>query len=881
MLKTKFKLHNIWLILLFTVLSLNITLAQSVNNEAEFLELYKNGTGNVDIELENDIVLNENLESPSGDSVTIYGNDRIIDGSGHSGIVLEKNQTLDLEKVQMQNFRSENGGGIYNNSSGKIKNFDGKFLNNFSKADGGVMFNSSEIDNISGEFKDNCADINGGVIYNNIGGEIKNISGRFENNHAEQSSGGAIFNVGVIDNIDADFENNYTTTDGGGALTNWGDIDSIKGNFKGNRANSSGGAIYNIRTIKNINANFFGNTSEDSIYGMGGGGAIYNNGTIEKLSGRFENNSSKTFGGAIHNIFGTINIVSDENETLFNQNTDSSGSNAIYNEGGVINFNAGDYDIIINDAISGSKLFGDSTININPENENFPNTGKIVITDNVSQNDVNMYNGTLKLDSVTKNDIEYYGNFDESVNFNYYGGTIDVQDGHTRNTNLGNLTLHSDLYLKIDGNCQNHNSDTITADSFTSNDYKIDITDINILEPATEKELEFCPVGGDCTESTKQSLLDSIEYKGEEIIETPIFKYETFYDADKGVIVLRRIADPEPTPGPSPEPEFDKYNPAIFTSAVASQLGGYLMQLNSYNQAFDNMDMYMIMPLAQRKTMQLQNKYAYSGANPTYQQLYSQYSNKSIWLRPYSIFENVPLKNGTKVSNVAYGTFLGGESELIKLKKGWDLIWGAYLGYNGSHQTYGRVGIYQNGATLGTVAGVYKGNFFSGLTVNAGANGCEANNMYGKENFGMFMTGIASKTAYNFEIGEGRFIIQPNYLMSYTFVNTFDYTNAAGVRIRTKPLNAIQISPGIKLIWNLNNGWQPYLGVNMIWNIIDKTEFKANDVSLPELSVKPFVAYGVGVRKIKDENFSAYAQAYVTNGGRNGVGLLFGCRWRL
>ena len=149
------------------------------------------------------------------------------------------------------------------------------------------------------------------------------------------------------------------------------------------------------------------------------------------------------------------------------------------------------------------------------------------------------------------------------------------------------------------------------------------------------------------------------------------------------------------------------------------------------------------------------------------------------------------------------------------------------------------------------------------------------------ENFGMLMTGIASKTGYNFEIGEGRFIIQPNYIMSYTFVNTFDYTNAAGVRISTKPLNAIQISPGVKLIWNLKNGWQPYLGVNMVWNIIDKTEFKANDISLPQLSVKPFVAYGAGVRKIKGENFSAYAQAYVTNGGRNGVGLFFGLRWRL
>ena len=83
---------------------------------------------------------------------------------------------------------------------------------------------------------------------------------------------------------------------------------------------------------------------------------------------------------------------------------------------------------------------------------------------------------------------------------------------------------------------------------------------------------------------------------------------------------------------------------------------------------------------------------------------------------------------------------------------------------------------------------------------------------------------IASKTGYNWELAKGKFIIQPNYLMSYSFVNTFNYTNAAGVRINTNPLNAIQIALGIKLMGNLKNGWQPYLGVNMVWNIIDETK---------------------------------------------------------
>ena len=52
--------------------------------------------------------------------------------------------------------------------------------------------------------------------------------------------------------------------------------------------------------------------------------------------------------------------------------------------------------------------------------------------------------------------------------------------------------------------------------------------------------------------------------------------------------------------------------------------------------------------------------------------------------------------------------------------------------------------------------------------------------------------------------------------MSYTFVNSFDYTNSAGVRISSDPLNAIQIAQGLKFIGNLKNGWQPYFSMQMV-----------------------------------------------------------------
>lgn len=89
------------------------------------------------------------------------------------------------------------------------------------------------------------------------------------------------------------------------------------------------------------------------------------------------------------------------------------------------------------------------------------------------------------------------------------------------------------------------------------------------------------------------------------------------------------------------------------------------------------------------------------------------------------------------------------------------------------------------------------------LTTGTGANGAEAQTMYGSENFAMLMAGIASKTGYNWELANGKFIIQPSAIVSYSFVNIFDYRNAAGVNVSSDPLHAIQIEPGIKFIGQL------------------------------------------------------------------------------
>jgi outer membrane autotransporter protein len=255
--------------------------------------------------------------------------------------------------------------------------------------------------------------------------------------------------------------------------------------------------------------------------------------------------------------------------------------------------------------------------------------------------------------------------------------------------------------------------------------------------------------------------------------------------------------------------------------------------------------------------------------------------NKAFWLRPYTSFENLHLKNGPRADVISYGTLIGFDTDFRKLKKGWANVGTGYIGYNGSRVTYNGTSTTMNGGLFGLTETFYKKNFWTALTLSAGASVGETHNMYGKEDFTSFLAGIASKTGYNIELKEGRYIIQPIWFMSYTFVNTFDYTNSAGVRISNDPMHTIQLNPSLRFIMNTNSKWQPYASVGMVWNLLNKTNTMANNVKLPEMRMKPYVEYGLGIQRHWKDSFCAFGQAMLRNGGRNGIALTFGFRWSL
>lgn len=326
----------------------------------------------------------------------------------------------------------------------------------------------------------------------------------------------------------------------------------------------------------------------------------------------------------------------------------------------------------------------------------------------------------------------------------------------------------------------------------------------------------------------------------------------------------------------------DRARDAFTTMPVSVQSAGYMNQLHSYDEAFFNSDSYMSLPYKVRMEYRNENKYAVKepenqyglpvknplGEGYSYQENLA--NQNSIWVRPYVSTGSVNFKHGPKVDNTMYGVYVGGDSAIKHLKKA-DFQYSAYMGYNGTHQSFGENSIYSNGGLFGVTGTWYGKKAFTSLTINAGGSNSELSTFYTTKNYPLFATGIASKTGYNFEFADGKFIMQPSFLVSYSFVTPFVNGHIAGIDIEKEPFHAVNMSPGIRFIGNLKHGWQPYAEARMVWNILGRTSYDTTFVSVPSIGIKPYAQYGVGVQKLWGERVTGFLQCMMLSGGRNEV----------
>ena len=847
-------------------------------------------------------------------------NANFINNSADDAIVGRKSATINS---LTGDFVGNTSTHLIDNYNANIKIIRGNFIGNDADA---TIYNSyystgGDIDSISGNFTGN----RGTVIYNK-NGDIGSVSGNFIGNLGTiviNSSGGAAGGANIkgnIDSISGNFINNY-----GSVVQNGGELGSISGKFIGNGGYlaSALGIIFNTGTIETISGDFINNNISSAIVASG---LISNTGTIKNIiNSSFINNSSEVtsgdgvaLGGAILST-SELNIAADNGITIFTGNkTITNGieeSNAItllgmaykfdveageqlglpeeiINAGyAFINMNTQEYSldntaslnlkaenngiIQFDDKITGGAMFEQDDVVISHDAEfayklNIAGdeTGKVILNNDVVNAKINLEKTNLYLG---KDDA-----LNQSQSLSLDSGKLSMINGTAGTMHLPEFNLRGYVDMMVDVDLANKTMDRITADTYGEVTGKLNVAGINLTSDATSESTEIL--------FADNALKNNVTYGGASELPdsgfqttafTPIYKYNVNYDpnrTDGGYFVFSG----------GPAGGADNFNPAVLSSTVASQAANQSALNEVFHYSYEHVDSFTKLPAFERYAKINANKYAmstdFNDNMPSYaEQLY----NKGVWFKPFTTFESLPLKNGPKVDAITYGSLVGFDTDFKELGNGWHSVFSGFAGYVGSSLNYSGVDSTMNGGLLGFTETFYKGNFWTAVSATAGASVGETHNMYGKEDYTSLLAGVGSKTGYNFEFKEGRFIIQPIMYLGYTFVNTFDYKNSAGVNIESDPLHTIQINPSVRFIANLKGGWQPYASVGMVWNLMNETKATANNVRLPEMSVKPYVEYGVGVQRNWADKFTAYLQAMIRNGGRNGVSLTGGFRFML
>ena len=446
--------------------------------------------------------------------------------------------------------------------------------------------------------------------------------------------------------------------------------------------------------------------------------------------------------------------------------------------------------------------------------------------------------------------------------------TINMQDGSVGSIIVnGNVNHNTDVNMVFDYDPRGDAMDQIVAGSYNG-DSQIIITGINFVNSPDNYTftIDGTQLIADAATGSGVANLGDSQF----MANTALGKYLVTTTSGGGGVINGSL---------------QSVNPQMYRGQVAT-VAQYANQLAFNNLLFDHAAI-VSGQFGSSSDDEIANRYA--AANPLFGPY--QYSKKDggLWFKAYGNFENISMTKGLHVDNNAYGAILGADLPVVQLKDGWKLIPTAYVAYNGGHQNYDFVSMYQNGGQIGAMATAYKGNFFTSLLAYGGgyANEMNVRNMgYGAtglaDNTGNWFAGVASKSAYNFHLPKN-FIIQPTAMVAYNIFGNQNYGSTFGGNLSMNSgfLNGINVAPGVNVIWNKKT-FSIYGTAQMVFNIMGGVDGQAGKVTLDDVRMKhPYFEYGLGVVKNFKERLGGYVQFTIRNGGRTGIGFMGGFQYKL
>lgn len=316
-----------------------------------------------------------------------------------------------------------------------------------------------------------------------------------------------------------------------------------------------------------------------------------------------------------------------------------------------------------------------------------------------------------------------------------------------------------------------------------------------------------------------------------------------------------------------------RYNPQVFRGQVAT-LATYNNQL-----VIDDMLLNHVTLDSERTLAQSRNANRYASTLPQFAPYQYKKEDGGLWYKSYVNFENLSLTQGLKVGNNSYGSLIGADFPVINMKRGWKFMPTAYIGYNGAHQTFNGVGMYQNGGQGGFMGTFMKNDFIGSVLAYGGGYNNEMSVAGYTDITGNWFAGTAAKLAYNLHPTK-HFTIQPTAFVSYNIFGRQNWgTDYGAMSMNSGLLNGINVAPGLNFIY-ARESWSVYATFQYMYNINDQVGGKAGNVDLASVEMKHgYIQYGVGVTKTWKDRLNSFFQIVFRNGGRTGVGFQLGLNY--
>lgn len=540
-------------------------------------------------------------------------------------------------------------------------------------------------------------------------------------------------------------------------------------------------------------------------------------------------------------------------------------------------------------AVGGDSVLKDSVVTITNEYESL---GSVIIDNTVLTvgGEADLEDTTIKGD----NSVATFGK-------DSYFASLTVTDKSTINT-LGNVEVGNTFTIGAQGsatsnptiNMQSGAINTITANDVIINSASNILFDVDPRSKETDKIIANNIINNGSPDPY-QMLIGGINFTTSPIDRNVQFDISNVLTdsqgghgnwitlPDGGVIANSAMGQYHITASSAGSPILNaallNLNPQQYRGQVAT-IASWQNQLIVNNLLFDHMNLVTRQLMDEERTA---NKYA--AAIPFIDNYQYSIKDGTLWYKAYGAFETLSMTKGLNVGNNAYGSLIGADFPLINLKKGWKLVPTAYIAYNGGHQHFNGVSMYQNGAQLGLMGTAYKGDFMTSLLAYGGgyANDMSIRGQYGSgnDNTGNWFAGVASKTAYNIRLPHD-FIIQPAFMAAYNAFGQQNWgSNFGTMSMSSGMLNGLNVAPGLNFIWQKKT-FSIYATTQLVYNVMGGVDGKAGNIDLGYVRMRHcYFEYGLGVMKKFKDTFSGYLQFTIRNGGRTGIGFSGGLNWKV